>query len=61
MLNKTQLNTVLEDDTTSTGGVAFEGETLRDFLEDTGLIEEKDLTIEDVNRALKECGIKCIK
>lgn len=52
----------LEDDDTSTGGVAFQGETLEDFLEE--LANDGDCqtiqTIKDVNQALIECGIKPI-
>ena len=48
---------VLEDDDTPTGGVAFQGETLEDFLEE--LADSDDIrTIKDVNKALVECGIK---
>ena len=51
---------LLEDDEASTDGVAFQGETLEDFLEE--LANDGDCqtiqTIKDVNQALIECGIK---
>ena len=40
------------------GGIAFEGEILKDFLEDAGIPE--DTSMRRVNAALKECGIKPI-
>ena len=49
---------LLEDDETLTGGVAFQGETLEDFLE--ALDCQTIQTIKDVNKALIECGIKPI-
>lgn len=55
---KDLLNYLLEDDETATGGVAFAGETLKDFLEEADLNE--DATLEEVNKALVECGIKPI-
>lgn len=50
---------ILEDDDTSTGGVAFQGETLEDFLEELTDCQTIQ-TIKDVNKALIECGIKPI-
>lgn len=57
------LNTVLEDDTTSSGGTSFVGETLADFLSEVGKEEEipytfSDQWLKDVNEMLIECGIK---
>ena len=51
-------NQILEDDlTTENGGTSYEGETLKDFMEEVGLpIGETRLS--DINKALKECGIK---
>lgn len=51
-------NQILEDDlTTGSGGISYEGETLRDFMEEVGLpLGETRLL--DINKALKECGIK---
>lgn len=46
---------ILEDDDTEYGGVAFTGETLGDFLDDIG---DGFSTLEELNTALKECGIK---
>lgn len=44
-----------------TGGVAFEGETLADFIElleqETGQVG-KEYTLAELNNALKECGIE---
>ena len=43
------------------GGVAFEGETLADFIEmleqETGRVG-KEYTLAELNNALKECGIE---
>ena len=55
---KELLNYVLEDDSTPYGGVSHQGETLKEFLDEVGLIH--DLCIEDINLALKSCGIKQI-
>lgn len=54
---------VLEDDVTSeAGGVAFMGETVLDFLLSIDECDVEDMnTIEDLNEALQECGIKPIK
>lgn len=48
---------MLEDDTTHKGGLAFNGERLSDFISD---LDENELTLEDINKALVECGIKPI-
>ena len=48
----------LQDDKTEFGGVAFVGETLKDFIEEVGLSIDND--IKSINVALKECGIKPI-
>lgn len=60
------LNYKLEDDETEVGGISFDGYTLKDYLEETGLIKdidqllfEPDLTT--LNNHLKESGIKPIK
>lgn len=53
------LNTVLEDDTSPNGGVSFSGETLFDFLEEIG--DDHIYTMTQVNKVLRECGIKEIK
>lgn len=50
------LNTILEDDATSTGGVDFYGETLRDFLLSVNV--RGYIRLPEVNKMLKECGIK---
>lgn len=51
----------LHDDGTETGGVAFKGETLVDFIEEwennTGRVG-KEYTLAELNDALKECGIE---
>ena len=54
-------NQILEDDlTTENGGISYEGETLKDFMEEVGLpLGETRLL--DINKALKECGIKEVK
>ena len=48
---------VLEDDDTPTGGVAFSGETVKDFAEGFDGFS----TLEELNEALEECGILPIK
>lgn len=48
---------ILEDDETSLGGVAFNQERLSDFISD---LDENKLTLEDINKALVQCGIKPI-
>lgn len=51
-------NQILEDDlTTENGGTSYEGETLKDFMEEVGLPLGKT-RLSDINKALKECGIK---
>lgn len=45
----------LRDDDTETGGISFRGETLADFIEETDLGYGHSL--DEVNKALKECGI----
>lgn len=59
------LNTILEDDEASKGGVAFAGETLTDFLNEIGKAESipymySDEWLEEVNIMLGECGIKTL-
>ncbi|MGF6990430.1 5'(3')-deoxyribonucleotidase [Lachnospiraceae bacterium PM6-15] len=53
------LDNHLEDDSSAYGGVAYAGETLRDFIE-----QDPTLTffssVGDINEALEECGIKPI-
>lgn len=51
------LNVVLEDDDTPTGGTAFQGETVGDFIQSFGT-ELHNCTLEQLNTALIECGIK---
>ena len=54
------LDYILEDDSTGEwGGVAFIGETVRDFLEDY-TEEPEQLTVNALNTLLEECGIKKI-
>lgn len=54
---KPYLNIVLEDDDTPTGGTAFQGETVGDFIQSLGT-ELNNCTLEQLNTALIECGIK---
>ena len=56
---KPYLNVELEDDSSPYGGTAFAGETLSDFLYEIN--DESITTMKQVNKALKECGIKPIK
>lgn len=48
-------NVILEDDGSSTGGTAFVGETVRDFIRS---VDKEFYSLEQLNDALKECGIK---
>lgn len=57
-MDKELLKTILEDDETSNGGVSFQGETLKDFLD--SLCMPYNTPLKDINRILKECGIKQI-
>ena len=45
----------LKDDNTEFGGISYLGETFGDFIAEVGLS-----TIDDINIALKECGIEPI-
>lgn len=50
----------LEDDETECGGTAYSGETVGDFVLEI-LNDEEDLTIEELNAILVDCGIKEIE
>ena len=53
---------LLEDDPdTPFGGIAFAGETVRDFVEESNGWGEDISTIEQLNANLIECGIKAIR
>lgn len=54
------LDVILKDDQTETGGVAFVGETLKDFIDSVMLKLNYTSSLEKVNAALLECGIKPI-
>ncbi len=56
MLSESLLRTPLTDDNTELGGISFVGETLADFISEAGL--NKELSLSEVNEALKSCGIK---
>lgn len=49
----------LVDDTKATGGKAFEGETLADFIEESAK-ENKIVDLTTINNELQECGIEPI-
>jgi len=52
----------LQDDDTPYGGISFAGETVLDFLFSIDECDVKNMnTVDDLNLALKECGIKPIK
>lgn len=60
------LNYKLEDNETEVGWISFEGYTLKDYLEETGLIKDVDQLLFEpnlvtLNKHLKESGIKPIK
>ena len=52
------LDIELQDDETSTGGISFDGETVRDFVL---TVNHGFENLEDLNKALRECGIKEIE
>ena len=56
---KNYLHVVLNDDGSLTGGTAFNGERVTDFIADTDLTESS--TIEELNTLLKANGIQPIK
>lgn len=58
---RAHLDDVLEDDETEFGGTDFDGETLEDFMFASFADWLSTVTLEDVNKALKDCGIKQIK
>lgn len=53
------LDVVLEDDSTDFGGTAFNGETVKDFVESLGL-DPCEVGLEELNRDLVASGIKPI-
>lgn len=59
---KPYLNVKLEDDDTPTGGISYEGETFVDFIDELGWtdLEIAEMTEEEWNELLKDCGIKPI-
>ena len=48
----------LVDDNTTTGGISFSGEKVKDFIEEVEISKEEDISI--LNTALIECGIEPI-
>ena len=58
MLEQRILNTELMDDKSDYGGIAYLGETVKDFIESVGIAPSN---INELNDALKECGIERIK
>ena len=58
MKAKDFLDYKLKDDNTEFGGISHIGETLREFISEVGMSETCD--IDDVNKALKVCGIEPI-
>lgn len=52
------LDIELQDDETSTGGASHDGETVRDFIL---TVNHGFENLEDLNKALRECGIKEIE
>lgn len=59
-LNK-YLEVELEDDSTKEGGVSFKGETVKDFIDSLGDDGRKLQNLNDLNKALSDCGIKPLK
>lgn len=54
-MDKGFANMKLEDDCTTTGGIAYVGETLGEFCGETNL---EDITLAELNEQLRICGIK---
>ena len=54
-MDRKYLNYKLQDGPGKNGGISFEGETLENFLEETGMSIEA--SAEEINKALVECGI----
>lgn len=50
----------LEDDDTETGGVSFNGETVRDFIADPDMGVKDTDSVDSLNKVLTTCGIKPI-
>lgn len=57
---KDRLDIVLEDDDSLYGGTMFRGETVRDFLYTIDR-DEEIATLDELNEALRVCGIKPVK
>lgn len=55
------LNTVLEDDDTPVGGISYMGETVQNFVVESGDLLHSRLKVSELNQHLIECGIKPIK
>lgn len=55
MLSKKALNTELRDDTTEYGGISHVGETVKEFIEETGA---QPTSVQELNIILHECGIE---
>ena len=55
------LQTVLEDDSSPTGGISFAGETLEDFIKEDEKLLYSYMKVSELNKYLIECGIKPIK
>lgn len=53
------LNMELHDDNTDFGGVSFLGETVEDFIAETGFTKWD--SVEELNKVLIQCGIKPIE
>lgn len=53
------LDVELEDDESPYGGTSFMGETLRDFMHELDI--PYNISLEDLNKELKDYGIKSLK
>ena len=58
---KDVLDIELRDDNTETGGVAFLGETVADFIDNEDVILNEEDSVSELNKMLVECGIEEIK
>lgn len=55
------LQTILEDDATSTGGTAYVGETVEDFIKEDKELLHSMRKVSELNQFLVKCGIKPIQ
>lgn len=52
---------LLEDDDSNFGGVAFEGETLQDIIEDEDIDINPETSVNDLQKLMREIGVRDIR